>query len=89
MHGHLIGAAGAIEALITVLALQQDAIPPTAHLDELDPACTGVRHVIGAPLCGDASPRRSFQFLCLRRQQYRARLPRRRCGSRNPPRPRP
>jgi len=52
MHGHLMGAAGAIEALITVLALQQDALPPTAHLDELDPACAGVRHVIGAPLAG-------------------------------------
>lgn len=48
MHGHVMGATGAIEALITVLALQQDAIPPTAHLDHVDPACAGVRHMIQA-----------------------------------------
>jgi 3-oxoacyl-[acyl-carrier-protein] synthase II len=46
MHGHLMGAAGAIEALATVLALREQAIPPTAHLEgRLDPACEGVDHV--------------------------------------------
>jgi len=45
MHGHLMGASGALEALITVLALQAHQIPPTAHLDEIDPACAGVDHV--------------------------------------------
>lgn len=45
MHGHLLGAAGAIEAIIAVLALRERAIPPTAHLTELDPACAGVDHV--------------------------------------------
>jgi 3-oxoacyl-[acyl-carrier-protein] synthase II len=48
MHGHQLGAAGAIEALITVLALRERAIPPTAHLDALDPACAGVDHVTSA-----------------------------------------
>ncbi|MHB1229217.1 MAG: 3-oxoacyl-ACP synthase [Halothiobacillus sp. 20-54-6] len=48
MHGHAMGATGAIEALITVLALQQDAIPPTAHLDIIDPLCAGVRHITHA-----------------------------------------
>ncbi|MDY0146925.1 MAG: beta-ketoacyl-[acyl-carrier-protein] synthase family protein [Halothiobacillus sp.] len=48
MHGHVMGATGAIEALITVLALQQDAIVPTAHLDAIDPACAGVRHITQA-----------------------------------------
>ena len=45
MHGHQLGAAGAVEAVITVLALRQQSIPPTAHLGELDPGCAGVDHV--------------------------------------------
>nr|MBL8410021.1 beta-ketoacyl-[acyl-carrier-protein] synthase family protein [Dechloromonas sp.] len=48
MHGHQLGAAGAIEAIVTVLALREQAIPPTAHLDTLDPACAGVDHVTNA-----------------------------------------
>lgn len=50
VHGHLMGAAGAIEALITVLALQHDAIPPTAHVNQIDASCSGVRHITDAAL---------------------------------------
>ena len=50
MHGHMMGATGAIEAVITVMALQADALPPTAHLENVDPACTGVRHITGNAL---------------------------------------
>ncbi|MFO1263494.1 MAG: beta-ketoacyl-[acyl-carrier-protein] synthase family protein [Rhodoferax sp.] len=50
MHGHSLGAVGAIEAAITVLALARQAIPPTAHLHTVDPACEGVRHVLGEGL---------------------------------------
>lgn len=37
--GHLLGAAGALEAAICVLALQHQMIPPTWHLREPDPEC--------------------------------------------------
>jgi 3-oxoacyl-[acyl-carrier-protein] synthase II len=52
VHGHLMGAAGAIEALITIMALQRDAIPPTAHVNRIDPVCSGVRHITEAALVG-------------------------------------
>jgi len=39
LHGHLLGAAGAIEAVATVLALDQRRLPPNAHCDAIDPAC--------------------------------------------------
>jgi 3-oxoacyl-(acyl-carrier-protein) synthase len=37
--GHCLGAAGAIEALATVLALHHGFVPPTIHLEEPDPEC--------------------------------------------------
>jgi len=39
MIGHSIGAAGAIEAVVCVKALQEQLVPPTINLDEPDPAC--------------------------------------------------
>jgi 3-oxoacyl-(acyl-carrier-protein) synthase len=39
MHGHLIGAAGALEFLISVLAIRNNAVPPTANLRNPDPEC--------------------------------------------------
>jgi 3-oxoacyl-[acyl-carrier-protein] synthase II len=39
LHGHLLGAAGALEAMLTVLALQQRQLPPNANLTQADPAC--------------------------------------------------
>jgi len=40
LHGHLLGAAGALEAVITVLALHNRALPPNANCAAVDPACS-------------------------------------------------
>jgi len=39
MTGHTLGAAGAIESLVCVLALKNQKVPPTINLDNPDPAC--------------------------------------------------
>jgi 3-oxoacyl-[acyl-carrier-protein] synthase II len=39
MTGHLLGGAGGVEAVFTVLALQNGVIPPTINYDEPDPDC--------------------------------------------------
>ena len=39
MHGHTLGAAGAVEAIATILALRNSVIPPTANFTSPDPAC--------------------------------------------------
>lgn len=39
MTGHMLGAAGAVESIISVLALHTGIVPPTAGLLEQDPAC--------------------------------------------------
>ena len=39
LHGHLLGAAGALEAVVTVLALHHRQVPPNAHVAQADPAC--------------------------------------------------
>jgi len=39
MHGHTLGAAGALEAAATVLALHHGILPPTANFTEPDPEC--------------------------------------------------
>lgn len=39
MHGHLLGATGAVEATACIMALQTNTIPPTINLDNPDPQC--------------------------------------------------
>jgi 3-oxoacyl-[acyl-carrier-protein] synthase II len=57
MTGHLLGAAGALGAMVTVLALERGVVPPTTNIDEIDPeigvdvvANTARRVVTGAAL---------------------------------------
>lgn len=52
MHGHLIGAAGAVELGITLLGLADGRIPPTANLTDPDPECD----LDCVPLCGRRVP---------------------------------
>jgi nodulation protein E len=39
LHGHALGAAGALEAVATVLAMKHGILPPTANYNERDPEC--------------------------------------------------
>ncbi len=39
LHGHALGATGAIEAAICALTFRHDWLPPTANLEQADPAC--------------------------------------------------
>jgi 3-oxoacyl-[acyl-carrier-protein] synthase II len=39
MHGHTMGAAGAMEFIVSLLAIRNQAVPPTTNLDQPDPEC--------------------------------------------------
>jgi 3-oxoacyl-[acyl-carrier-protein] synthase II len=46
--GHTLGAAGAFEAVMSVLVLAEGVVPPTAGLATVDPACAALDLVHGA-----------------------------------------
>ncbi len=47
MTGHLLGAAGAVEAIFAILSIRDGVVPPTINLDEVDPECLGLEYVTG------------------------------------------
>ena len=63
MMGHLTGAAGAVEACLSIMALTTGIVPPTINVDELDPAVTldCVPHIARSQGC-DAVMSNSFGF---------------------------
>ena len=63
MVGHLLGAAGAVEAIFSILALRDQVAPPTINLDNPDPACA-LNHVAHAarPLPLNVVMSNSFGF---------------------------
>ncbi len=46
-HGHLLGAGGALEAALTVMALQAGVVPATLGVATIDARCAGIAHVLG------------------------------------------
>ncbi|HSW22500.1 MAG TPA: beta-ketoacyl-[acyl-carrier-protein] synthase family protein [Burkholderiaceae bacterium] len=64
LHGHLLGAAGALEAVVTILALRRQQLPPNAHCETPDPQC-GVHLVLQTQQAAvglDAAISSSFAF---------------------------
>lgn len=45
--GHTLGACGAIESIITILMMNEDFIAPTRNLENPDPNCAPISHVMG------------------------------------------
>jgi 3-oxoacyl-[acyl-carrier-protein] synthase II len=48
-HGHLLGAAGALEAAVSVASLQNQIVPATLGVNPIDPKCSMLDLAIGAP----------------------------------------
>ena len=63
MTGHLLGAAGALESLVCIKAIETGWIPPTINLDNVDPECQ-LNHVRGTALqkTVDVALNNSFGF---------------------------
>lgn len=64
MTGHLLGAAGGLEAVFSILSIRDQVAPPTINLFELDPACAGLDYVPheAKPMKIDVALSNSFGF---------------------------
>ncbi len=61
MHGHALGAAGSIEAVVTIMALHDGILPPTANFTKADPACD-LDYIPNIPRKGQAEAALSNSF---------------------------
>lgn len=62
VHGHLLGAASALELVVTVLAMQASVLPASMHMDEADPRCS-LNHVGPSPRT-DVRIENALSFSC-------------------------
>ena len=62
MVGHTLGAAGAIETIVSVMTIRGSCIPPTINLEEPDPVAEGMTIVSGAALARDVGTVLSNSF---------------------------
>lgn len=53
MTGHLLGAAGGLEAVFSVLSLRDQIVPPTINIFNLDPECAGLNYIINQSWAGN------------------------------------
>ena len=53
MHGHLLGAAAAVEAIVCINALNEGIIPPTINLENQDPEVANLNYVPNTPVKAD------------------------------------
>lgn len=61
--GHLMGAAGAVEAVFSIMAMQEGFVPPTVNLETPDPACDlNYTPNVGVPHAIDVAMSNSFGF---------------------------
>jgi 3-oxoacyl-[acyl-carrier-protein] synthase II len=78
MLGHSIGAAGAVETAVTAMSIRYGRVHPTINLENLDPECQGMRHVVGKAVEADirVAVKSSFAFgghnavLVMKRYEY-------------------
>ena len=67
MHGHALGAAGAIELIAVIGALRDGVIPPTANFIDPDPECD--LDYVPNVAREKSRTRRAVQLVCVRRTQ--------------------
>ncbi len=61
MTGHMLGAAGAVEAVLCIRALETGLLPPTINLEDVDPECR-LDHVVGEARAADVRVALSNSF---------------------------
>ena len=73
LHGHLMGATGALEMVASLMAIRQSIVPPTAHLERPDPACDF--DFVPKRRTADGRQRGDVELLRIRRNERGARCP--------------